>query len=130
MIIVDTGLWVGLANIRGQHHADCRQFAQNNREPLITTYPVLVETIHLLFNRVAVPMTLAWLETVQSNGLSIFDLTAAHLLRVTQFMRHRITYGFGRRLVGGAGRIPGTRSHRFHRLTQFSRLSLEKSPPF
>ena len=87
MIIVDTGFWVGLANRRDQYHADCRQFAQNNREQLITTYPVLVETIHLLFNRVGVPMTLAWFETVQSNSLSIFDLTAAHLPRVTQLMR-------------------------------------------
>ena len=86
MIIVDTGFWVGLADRRDQYHGNCRQFIQNNREQLITTYPVLVESVHLLFNRVGVAMTLAWFDAVQRNGLSIYDLNASHLPRVTDLM--------------------------------------------
>lgn len=87
MIIVDTGVWVGLADRRDQYHAVCRKFFRHNREPLITTYPVLVETIHLLFRRVGVPMTLTWLETVQTQGVQVFALQADHLLRMTKLMR-------------------------------------------
>ncbi|MTW19931.1 type II toxin-antitoxin system VapC family toxin [Allochromatium palmeri] len=73
MIIVDTGAWVGLANRRDQYHPACRTFFKRNRESLITTCQVLVETTHLLFNRIGVPMTLAWLETITAQGVTIFD---------------------------------------------------------
>ena len=87
MIIVDTGVWVGLANRRDQHHDRCREFFLSNREDLITTYPVLVETIHLLFSRVGVPMTLSWLEIAQIQGLQLFSLQPPHLPRMTELMR-------------------------------------------
>lgn len=87
MIIVDTGVWVGLANRRDQHHVSCRKFFLRNREELITTYPVLVETIHLLFNRVGVPMTLSWLEIIQIQGMRLFSLEPLHLSRMTELMR-------------------------------------------
>ena len=87
MIIVDTGVWVGLADRRDQYHAVSREFFLHNREPLITTYPILVETIHLLFRRVGVSMTLTWLETVQTHGIRMFALQAEHLPRMTGLMR-------------------------------------------
>lgn len=60
MIIVDTGAWIGLANQRDRYHTVCREFFRVHREPLITTCPVLVETTHLLFGRVGIPLTLVW----------------------------------------------------------------------
>lgn len=87
VIIVDTGAWVGLADRRDNYHEACRSFFRRNREPLITTYPVLVETVHLLFARIGVPLTLAWLETVQSQGMSVFNLEPAHLPDMTRLMR-------------------------------------------
>lgn len=87
MIIVDTGVWVGLANRRDQNHARCRKFFLHNHEDLITTYPVLVETIHLLFNRVGVPMTLSWLEIVQVQSIRLFSLEPFNLPRLTELMR-------------------------------------------
>lgn len=71
MIIVDTGAWVGLANKRDQFHELCVHFFRNNREALVTTYPVLVETVHLLYRRVGVSMTLAFLDTIHQQGLSV-----------------------------------------------------------
>lgn len=52
MIWVDTGAWLALADKGDAYHVRSREFFRTNREPLITTYPVLVECIHLrLFMR-------------------------------------------------------------------------------
>ena len=90
MIIIDTGAWVGLANRRDQNHSQCQLFFRYNREPLITTYPVLVETIHLLFNRIGVTMTLAWFDILLIQGFELFVLDASHLPRVNQLMRQYV----------------------------------------
>lgn len=87
MIIVDTGAWVGLANRRDQYHAACRAFFSRNREPLMTTCPVLVETTHLLFSRIGVPMTLGWLETIQAQGVAIFEPEPGDFPEMTRRMR-------------------------------------------
>ena len=87
MIIVDTGAWVGLANRRDRYHEPCRRFFLANREPLITTFPVLVETVHLLFQRVGVEMTLAWMETIRQQDIRFFSLESAHIPRIATLMR-------------------------------------------
>ncbi|HYN76951.1 MAG TPA: PIN domain-containing protein [Lamprocystis sp. (in: g-proteobacteria)] len=87
MIIVDTGAWVGLANRRDDYYEPCRRFFLSNREPLITTYPVLVETVHLLFQRVGVEMALSWMETISHERLRIFTLEESHLSRIAKLMR-------------------------------------------
>ena len=61
MIIVDTGAWGGLANKRDQFHDLYVHFFRNDHGSLVATYPVLVETVHLLDRRVVVTMTLAFL---------------------------------------------------------------------
>lgn len=87
VIIADTGLWIGLADRQDRHHDLCRRFVQCNREPLITSFPVLTEAVHLLFDRVGVPMTLAWLETIEAKGILVFQPEFIHLKRMTQLMR-------------------------------------------
>jgi predicted nucleic acid-binding protein len=86
VIIVDTEVWVGLADRRDQYHVRCREFLRHNREPLITTYPVLVEAVHLLFRRVGVSMTLTWLKTLQNHEFRLFPLRVEHLSRITDLM--------------------------------------------
>lgn len=39
----------------------------------MTTVPVLVESVHLLYNRVGVDMTLAWFETMQRQGVRVIS---------------------------------------------------------
>jgi len=87
VILVDTGAWVGLMDKRDHYHAACRAFFRRNREPLITTYPVLVESVHLLYSRVGPNMTLAWFETVIGQGIQIFSMNDAHLPRLLALMR-------------------------------------------
>ncbi len=86
MIIVDTGFWVGLANQRDQNHRQCQIFLEHCKESLITTDPVLVETIHLLFRRIGVSMTLAWFDTLLMQGFELFSLDVRNLPRIQQLM--------------------------------------------
>jgi predicted nucleic acid-binding protein len=86
VIIVDTGAWVGLANKRDEYHEVCKDFFRRNREPLVTTWPVLVETVHILYGRVGVRMTLAFLKAIHSHGLCVHTPTALELERAVPLM--------------------------------------------
>lgn len=87
MIIVDTGAWVGLANKRDQLHERCVRFFRHNREALVTTYPVLVETVHLLYRRDGVSMTLAFMDTIHGQGLSVHRPKERELADAIDLMR-------------------------------------------
>ena len=87
MILVDTGAWLALADRGDAYHARCRDFFRRNREPLMTTYPVLVECVHLMFSRVGVEKTLVWLETLAAQGVGVLVMGADHLPRLNALMR-------------------------------------------
>lgn len=87
MILVDTGAWLALADRGDAYHARCREFFRSNREPLMTTYPVLVECVHLMFSRIGVGKTLTWLETLGTQGVGVQVIGADHLPRLTALMR-------------------------------------------
>ena len=53
----------------------------------MTTYPVLVECVHLMFGRVKVAKTLDWVETLAAQGVGIFVMGADHLPRLNALMR-------------------------------------------
>jgi predicted nucleic acid-binding protein len=91
MIIADTGFWVGLFDHMDTHHAVCKQFLAQCQEPLITTAPVLTETVHLLnqrrYQQVAINF-LALLVQLQNQQLfSIYDLGGQQLPRQLELMR-------------------------------------------
>jgi uncharacterized protein len=87
MILVDTGAWLGLADRGDAYHERCYAFFRDNSEPLITTYPVLVECVHLMFKRLGVTQTLSWLETLNAQSVQVFTMTAEHMPRLTALMR-------------------------------------------
>ena len=87
MILVDTGAWLALADRGDAYHARRREFFRRNREPLMTTYPVLVECVHLMFSRIGVAKTLGWVETLGTKGVGVFAMGADHLPRLTALMR-------------------------------------------
>lgn len=47
-VIADTGFWVALLNRGDRHHARAVQALSSLGRPLVTTWPVLTETCHLL----------------------------------------------------------------------------------
>ena len=87
MILVDTGAWLALADRGDAYHARCREFFRHNREPLMTTYPVLVECVHLMYKRIGVAKTPTWMEALSAQGVSVFVLGANHLPRLDALMR-------------------------------------------
>lgn len=86
MIIVDSGYWLGLLDKRDVYHPACRAFLVQCREPLITTFPVLTEALHLLMRREAVRLGLELLKLLsklQIQGLfSLYSLDNSHLLHL------------------------------------------------
>jgi len=87
MILVDTGAWLALADRGDAYHVRSREFFRRNREPLMTTWPVLVECVHLMFGRIGVTKTLAWMETLETQGVGVFVMGADHLPRLNILMR-------------------------------------------
>ena len=53
----------------------------------MTTYPVLVECVHLMYKRIGVAKTLAWMEVLNAQGVGVFVMGANHLPRATALMR-------------------------------------------
>jgi uncharacterized protein len=94
MIIVDTGFWFGLLDKQDNYHLRCQSFLADCREPLITTFPVLTEALHLLMSRGRAQQGIALLqvlEKLQAQGLFlIFSLNEKDLSRIQQLM---IQYG-------------------------------------
>lgn len=91
MIIVDSGYWFGLFDRKDYHHVACKTFLLNCKEPLITTYPVLTEALHLLMRREKLHLAFAFLELLnalqQQGNFSTFALNDAHLPRLTELMK-------------------------------------------
>lgn len=52
----------------------------------MTTYPVLVESVHLMFKRIGIAKTLAWLNALTAQSVGVFTMTAAHLPRLGALM--------------------------------------------
>ncbi|MCL2726584.1 MAG: PIN domain-containing protein [Polyangiaceae bacterium] len=82
MILVDTGFWLALANANDLFHAVSVSTLQTIREPLVTTWPVMTETCHLLASRLGIEAERSFLRRANEHAFQIFDLTVAHLDRV------------------------------------------------
>lgn len=85
-VIADTGFWLALANRKDAHHAAARKALRRLREPLISTWPVITETCHLLAARLGVDAELVFIDSANRGAFEIFDLTQAHLPRVKELM--------------------------------------------
>lgn len=57
------GAWLAQADRGDAYHALCREFFRHNREPLMTTYPALVEYMRQMFKRLGVAKTGGWMAT-------------------------------------------------------------------
>lgn len=87
MIIADTGFWVALANDRDGYHHLAIDALSRLHEPLITTWPVLTETCHLLLSRRGIEAELGFIRSYQQGAFRIFDLREEHsgiLLRLME----------------------------------------------
>lgn len=86
MIIADTGFWLALANRRDQYHEPATQALQNLSEPLVTTWPVLTETCHLLAARLGPDAVIRFVRSGRDGAFEMFALEPSHLPRVESLM--------------------------------------------
>ncbi|MER2563636.1 MAG: PIN domain-containing protein [Myxococcaceae bacterium] len=87
MIIADTGFFLALANAADHDHQRALEAAQRVREPLITTWPVLTETCHLLLARLGHVALMNFVTSAASSAFSVFQLDRAHFPRIEHLMR-------------------------------------------
>lgn len=88
MIIADTGFFIALVVRSDKHHKAAVAAAQRHaNEGLITTWPVLTETTHLLqrFGGSSAPVAL--LTSVQAGAAQLLELQPAHLARAVELMQ-------------------------------------------
>jgi len=87
MIIADTGFWLALANSSDNYHAIARDALHGVKEPLVTTWPVMTETCHLLVARVSPESAEQFMATAVRGAFRLFALDAVHLPRIVELMR-------------------------------------------
>ncbi len=86
MILVDTGFWLALASNKDRHHQAAKKALANVAEPLVTTWPVMTESCHLLSSRVGERAARAFIDSAARGAFEIFELSAEHLPRVGELM--------------------------------------------
>lgn len=87
MIITDTGAFVALINSRDKYHTLVQPAFAVKSEPLVTTYPVISETCHLLKRSVSLEAERLFLQTIIAGVTEVFQLHNSHLLRMTKLMK-------------------------------------------
>jgi predicted nucleic acid-binding protein len=86
MIIADTGFWLALSNPRDRYHGAACRALDALSESLITTWPVLTETCHLLIARMGAYAAEQLIASAVRGAFQIFALDATHLPRVVELM--------------------------------------------
>lgn len=86
MIIVDTGVFVGLFNRRDIFHNPARTAFASSQEPLITTYPVLSEVCYLLFRSVGHTAQVNFLRSISRGAVTVFTPDRAQIERMIELM--------------------------------------------
>lgn len=85
MIIADTGFFYASFDPKDSYNIDAKQ-ALNTGQRLITTYPVMTETCHMLRTRVGFQAQVDFLKTACDNAFDVFPLEPHHLVRIVALM--------------------------------------------
>lgn len=87
MVIADTGFFYGLADRNDPWHARCVAAYRALQEGLITTWPVVTETSHLVGKFLGETYRQRFLEQVFAETFAVFDLRAQHGARLMELTR-------------------------------------------
>lgn len=86
MILTDSGFWFALINKRDKYHPHANTFMSSCKEGLITTWPILTETCHLLGRDLGIQSQIVFLQLVQSNLVVVRDMSHSHIERIENLM--------------------------------------------
>ena len=85
-LLVDTGFWLALINQPDRYHQRAVEFLSDCTLPLVTTWPVLTETCHLLLKRVGVATQLQFIDSLRKTGVELYSLSSSDLSRLHELM--------------------------------------------
>jgi hypothetical protein len=91
MLIADTGFYYALADRRDRHHIRSIEVLDSLTEPLITTWPVLTETTHLMIRRLAADVAIQFMTNVADGFSLIHAFDAAEIRRMGELMQRYST---------------------------------------
>ncbi|HEX9593195.1 MAG TPA: PIN domain-containing protein [bacterium] len=86
MILADTGFWLALANRGDRHHAAAKEALGRLDAPLITTWPVMTETCHLLLSHLGTAAQTAFMRSFQGGAFEAFSLRESDAGRIVALM--------------------------------------------
>lgn len=78
MVLVDTGFWLALSDRDDAHHARAVASLNGLDEPMITTWPVIVETCHMLRTRVGIKALTVFLKNYADQTFQTFAILPEH----------------------------------------------------
>jgi uncharacterized protein len=87
VIIGDTGFWLALANRKDRYHLQATQALAELGEPLISTWPVVTETCHLLASRLGPDAVIRFVRSAKQGAFELFALDRSHLPRIEKLMK-------------------------------------------
>ncbi|MEH1824191.1 MAG: PIN domain-containing protein [Nostoc sp.] len=87
MIIVDTGFWLALIDKKDTHNERVKQALKQYNEPLITTWCVVTETCYLLLTRKGIDAEIIFLNSLQQELFTIFNLEIYHTARIIELIK-------------------------------------------
>lgn len=87
MLIADTGFYYALADRRDRHHRRASEVLATLTEPLITTWPVLTETTHLMTRRLSADVAIQFMANVADGFSLIHAFDAAEVRRMGELMQ-------------------------------------------
>jgi uncharacterized protein len=86
VILADTGFWLALANRRDHYHEAAKGALARLEDRLVTTWPVLTETCHLLATRIGPDAEIRFIRSASEGAFDLFALEALHFPRIESLM--------------------------------------------
>ncbi len=87
MVIADTGFFLALANRKDRYHDVARSAYTELTEPLVTTWPVMTETCHLLVARLGVEAQSKFIRSYVDGAFQAYTLEPDHGPRILALMK-------------------------------------------
>jgi predicted nucleic acid-binding protein len=87
MLIADTGFFYALADRNDRHHARACAVLAELREPLVTTWPVLTETTHLMNRRLGPAVSTRFLANLADGFCAVHAIEPVLLRRIGELMQ-------------------------------------------
>lgn len=85
-VIADIGFWIALTNRSDAHHARAVEVLEGLERRLVTTWPVLTETCHIMLRRGGTATQRRFLESWVRGSFDVHDLNAGHAARIHSLM--------------------------------------------